>query len=93
MVVNLLSATLVYAWERQLADSYRPNGIEDLPCVHAGAVIIALGEMICREALDQKADESSEENSATLAISGPFGAVKEQSSGFYANIITERRLK
>ncbi|ETZ22327.1 alpha/beta hydrolase [Pedobacter sp. V48] len=30
------------------------------------------------------------ENLAALAISGPFGAVKQQSSGIYANIMAER---
>src|SRR6187397_256615 len=32
----------------------------------------------------------SRQTLAALAISGPFGAVKEQSSGLYANIMAER---
>src|SRR5689334_15176991 len=34
--------------------------------------------------------ESGDNKLAALAISGPFGAVKEQSSGLYANQMAER---
>ena len=42
-----------------------------------------------QEILKQVQDDKAEKFAA-LAISGPFGAVKEQSSGFYANQMASR---
>lgn len=40
--------------------------------------------------MPQRVFASNRSRLAALAVSGPFGAVKEQSSGLYAQILAER---